>query len=269
MNQLNTAEQPAFGFDRYCAEIVTQTDLMRSTLQGADLTTPVPTCPGWNIGRLIRHLGGAHRWIETIVRSRATEPPSDEEVRDVSRDGAEDPAALDAWLAEGAGQLADTLREAGPDVRVWAPIPHGAPNPLFYARRMTHETVVHRADATLAVGGRFAVDAEVALDAIDEWMELGSLPEVLDLHPPHRELLGPGRTLRFDADDAAAEWVVDLTGDVIAWRRAHEEAAVVVRGPLTDLLLTIYRRQPARSGRIKIVGDTRLFDFWLERVAFG
>jgi len=134
---------------------------------------------------------------------------------------------------------------------------------------MTHETVVHRADATLAAGGRFAVEAEVALDAIDEWMELSSLPEVLDVHPQHRELLGPGRTLRFDADDAAAEWVVDLTGDVIAWRRAHEETAVVVRGPLTDLLLTIYRRQPAHSGKTKIVGDTQLFDFWLERVAFG
>jgi uncharacterized protein (TIGR03083 family) len=168
MNHLNAAGRTAFGFDRYCAEILTQTDLMRSALQGADLTAPVPTCPGWNIGQLVRHLGGAHRWIETIVRSRATEPPSDEEVREVSWNGAENPAALDAWLADGAGQLADTLRAAGPDVRVWTPIFHGLRSPLFYARRMTHETVVHRADATLAAGGRFAVDAEVALDSIDE-----------------------------------------------------------------------------------------------------
>jgi hypothetical protein len=138
---------------------------------------------------------------------------------------------------------------------------------------MTHETVIHRADAILAVGTEFTVDADVALDAIDEWMELGSLPEILDIHPEKRELLGAGRTLHFHATDtspdAAAEWLVDLTGDVIAWRRAHERAAVAVRGPLTDLLLAIYRRRPASSGDIEVLGDAPLFDFWLKRVTFG
>jgi hypothetical protein len=33
--------------DRHCAEIVAQADLVRSTVAGADLTAPVPTCPGW------------------------------------------------------------------------------------------------------------------------------------------------------------------------------------------------------------------------------
>ena len=47
------------------------------------------------------------------------------------------------------------------------------------------------------------------------------------------------------APEAAAEWLVDLTGDTIAWRRAHEKAAVAARGPLTDLLLIIYRRRPS------------------------
>ncbi|HEY2286161.1 MAG TPA: hypothetical protein VGH88_10510, partial [Streptosporangiaceae bacterium] len=86
-------------------------------------------------------------------------------------------------------------------------------------------------------------------------------------------LLGPGRTLHFHATDtppeAAAEWVVDLTGDVITWRRAHEKAAVAVRGPLTELLLVIYKRRPVRGPGIDIIGDERLLDFWLERVSFG
>jgi hypothetical protein len=144
---------------------------------------------------------------------------------------------------------------------------------VFHARRMTHETVVHRADATLAVGAEFTVDADVAVDALDEWMQLGSLPEILDVHPEKRELLGPGRTLHFHASDtapeASAEWLVDLTGDVIVWRHVHEKAAVSVRGPLTDLLLVIYRRRPARSKEVEILGDVRLLDFWLERVNFG
>jgi uncharacterized protein (TIGR03083 family) len=261
----------SLSFDRYCAEIVVQTDLLRSRLEGADLTAPVPSCPDWNLGQLLRHLGGGHRWVETIARTRAAQPPSDEQVRDVSRHRDADPAVLNAWLAEGAAQLAETLRDAGPDAEMWTPVP--GETPVFWARRFTHETVIHRADATLAVGAEFSLDEEVALDALDEWMELGSLPQLFEIHPERRELLGPGRTLHFHARDtapeAAAEWLIDLTGDAIVWRRRHEKAAVAVHGPLTDLLLVIYRRRPARSEGIDILGDVRLLDFWLERVGFG
>ena len=37
--------------------------------------------------------------------------------------------------------------------------------------------------------------------------------------------------------------MIDLTGDTIVWRHAHEEAAVTVRGPLAGLLLVVYRRR--------------------------
>ena len=66
----------------------------------------------------------------------------------------------------------------------------------------------------------------------------------------------------------AAEWVVDLTGDALAWRRAHEKAAVAVRGPLTDLLLIIYHRRPPGTEGVQIFGDAALLDFWLERTSF-
>jgi uncharacterized protein (TIGR03083 family) len=258
-------------YDRYCGEIVAQTDLLRSRIEGADLTAPVPSCPGWNLGQLLRHLGGAHRWAETIVRTRATQPLPDDHFRDLSGYTDEDPAVLGPWLAEGAAQLADTLRGAGPDAEMWTAVP--GETAMFWARRFAHETLIHRADATLALGAEFTVDEEVALDALDEWMELGSLPQMFEFHPEQRELLGPGRTLHFHATDtapeAAAEWLIDLTGDAIVWRRAHEKAAVAVRGPLTGLLLVVYRRGPARSEGIEVLGDSQLLNFWLERVSFG
>ncbi|MGI5471972.1 maleylpyruvate isomerase family mycothiol-dependent enzyme [Streptomyces sp. CA-132043] len=258
-------------FDRHCGEIVTQTDLLRSHLKGADLSVPVPSCPGWTVNQLVRHLGGGQRWAAETVGGRVTEPLPDAHFRDLSGYAGEDPAALDGWLAEGARELADALREAGPDAELWTPVP--GERSAFYARRFAHETAIHRADAALALGVPYDLDEEVAADAVDEWLSLGSLPMMFDYHPEMRELLGPGRTLHFHATDTApetaAEWVVDLTGDVIAWRRAHERAAVAVRGPLTELLLTIYRRRPAQRDGIEIFGDAELLDLWLARVSFG
>jgi hypothetical protein len=146
-------------------------------------------------------------------------------------------------------------------------------NSQFYARRFTHESAMHRADATLALGRQYTLDPQVALDTIDEWMELGALPMHFEVHPWVRELFGPSRTLHFHATDTApeaqAEWFVDLTGEVIVWRRAHEKAAVAVRGSLTDLALVVYKRLPADSERLEVLGDAELFDYWLERVSFG
>jgi len=172
-------------FDRYCSEIPAQTTALAAAITGADLTVGVPSCPGWNVGQLVRH----------------------------------------------------------------------------------------RADATLALGQPYTLERAVAIDAIDEWMELGSLPMHFDVHPWMRELLGRDRTLHFHATDTdagdAAEWVADLTGDVLAWRRAHEKCAVAVRGPVVELLLVVYRRRSPGDGTVEVLGDAKLLDFWLERVSFG
>jgi uncharacterized protein (TIGR03083 family) len=261
-------------YDRYCAEILAQTELLVPVITAADLAVPVPSCPGWNVANLVRHVGGVQRWAEHVVRTRATGPVGEDEfdTRRAAVDTVEDPAELASWLLAGASELARQLRSVGPDTPLWTPVP-ASDNALFYARRFTHETAMHRADATIALGAGFTIDPDVALDTIDEWMALGSLPIHFEVHPRTRELLGPGRTLHFHAtdtpQDAGAEWVVDLTGDTLAWRRAHEKAAVAVRGPLTELLLLIYKRRAVDGPDIEVVGDRELLDFWLDRVSFG
>ncbi|MCH6163319.1 maleylpyruvate isomerase family mycothiol-dependent enzyme [Streptomyces marispadix] len=279
-------------YDRHCAEIVTQARLLRSCIDGADLTTPVPSCPGWNAGQLVRHLGGGMSWVEEMVRTRAAAPLPDDHFRDLSAYAHEDPAVVGPWLEANAERLAATLREAGPDAAMWTPLSGGTVR--FFARRFAHETLVHRADAVLALGQEFTTEPDVAVDAVDEWMELGSLPEMFDFHPERRELLGPGRTIRFRATDVPsaahaeaewprAQWIVDLTGDALSWRRPPkdapgERAAVTVSGPLTALLLLIYRRrtapaQPSMPGAagegIEVTGDEQLLHFWLDRVGFN
>jgi hypothetical protein len=54
-----------------------------------------------------------------MVRTRATEVVPPEQVPE-SRPEGEDPAVLDAWLAEGAAKATESLRAAGPDQKVWS-----------------------------------------------------------------------------------------------------------------------------------------------------
>ncbi|WP_033294417.1 maleylpyruvate isomerase family mycothiol-dependent enzyme [Amycolatopsis jejuensis] len=251
-------------FDQRCAEIVRQTELLAAAVEGADRATRIASCPDWNLGQLLNHIGTGHRWAEETVRTRADHPLPDEELRqpvDVPR-----PAT---WLADGARMLAATLREAGPDAQVFTPIPDGEPRAAFYARRFMNETTVHRADATMAAGGKFTVTPEVAHDALEEWLELGSLPAMLEYFPERRELLAPGRTIHLSPTDHAASWTVDLTGEVLGWHPGPPAgtATVTVAAPLADLLLMIYGRLPAETAQRS--GDTEFLDRWLSLVSFG
>jgi uncharacterized protein (TIGR03083 family) len=253
------------GFARHCDEIVTQTTLLTGHMDAANLTVPVPPCPGWNVSQLLRHIDGGQRWAREIVETRPPEPPTDAALRDLSGVTDEDPVSLAESLTEAAAALAATLARAGPDAQMWCPVEGGGA--AFYARRFAYETAIHRADAALALGVEFTLDSDVAADALDEWMELGCLPFHFEVHPWMRELLAPGRSIGLHATDLDAHWLLDLTGDVIAWRRADEAATADVRAPVTDLLLMIYRRR--RVSGLTVNGDDELLHFWLDRVGFG
>jgi uncharacterized protein (TIGR03083 family) len=278
MTERTTAEpttapaRAGLSYDQYCDQIETQSGLAAAALAAladADLTAAVPSCPGWNVGQLVRHLGGAQRWATEIVTSRAGEPVPDNHFRDLGAYAREDPAVVGPWLMEGGRELAGALRAAGSAAPLWTPVPGGTT--VFYARRFTYETALHRADAVLALGQDFALDPAVAIDGVDEWLTLGALPMHFEFHPRVRELFGPGRTLHLHATDtgpdAAAEWVIDLTGEVITWHRAHRKAAVAVRGPVTELLLMLYRRRPP-GARTEVLGDGELLSFFLDRMSF-
>ncbi|WP_434588889.1 maleylpyruvate isomerase family mycothiol-dependent enzyme [Streptomyces sp. A5-4] len=256
------------GHDRFCDEIVRQTDLLRAVLVGADVSVKVPTCPEWTLGHLARHVGGAHRWVEAIVRTKATEDVPEDQVPDFLGPGDGEPAALDAWLAEGAEKAARTLREAGPDARRWSWSGDGTV--AFWARRMVHETVIHRADAAVAAGITFEVEPDVAADTIDEWLEIVAWTQSTGKDRQANELRGAGRSLHLHATDVPdAEWLIEFGEYGFTWRRAHTKATVALRGPLTDVLQVFYRRLPPQSDRVEVLGDAELLDFWLARTSFG
>ncbi|OEU86609.1 hypothetical protein DB35_23225 [Streptomyces abyssalis] len=270
----------ALVFDRYCAEIIEQTRLFRDTLKGVKLDTRVPTCPDWTLRDLAVHLGNGHRRAAEVVRKRATSfiraenvpgygGPADLPEAAVAPEAFTE--ALSAWLSESAQLVSDELRVAGEDSRAWTLT--GEHRASFWARRRTHETLVHRADAALAKGSGFEAPHGLAADCVDEFLELTSSPEAMAQLPGLRSLADrSGDTLHLHATDTpdsdAAEWLVRLEGGGFSWLRAHEKATTAVRGPLSELLLVLFRRRPPGSGEVEVLGDARLLDFWLERVGF-
>src|SRR5918992_1103376 len=100
------------GHDRFCDEIVAQTGLLRQVLDGADLSWSVPTCPGWALADLLRHIGANLRFVETAVRTGTAVADPGRQVPEAAGPEGDDPAALDGWLADGAERVAGTLRAA-------------------------------------------------------------------------------------------------------------------------------------------------------------
>jgi uncharacterized protein (TIGR03083 family) len=259
---------PELPHDRFCQEVVTQTGLLREVVAGADLAVTVPTTPDWNLGQLLRHVGGNLRSVEMAVRTGTAVTEPERQVPDHGGPSGDDPAALDAWLAGAAARFAETLAEAGPDVQaqVWQ-----VRWPTFsWARRAAHDLVVHRADAAGAVGAGYAVAPDLAVDAVDEFLDLLSNPQVAGSAPDPAGGPAPGSTVHLHATDAGAgveaEWLVELGAPTFAWRHAHARADVAVRAPLTDLLRVVTRRLPPDADGVEVLGDRAVLDAWLERL---
>jgi uncharacterized protein (TIGR03083 family) len=236
---------------------------------GADLSVTVPTTPDWTLAQLLRHVGGNLRTVELAVRSGEAVTEPEAQVPDHAGPDGDDPAALDAWLAESADRMAATLREAGRDLQaqVWVVRwPTGT-----WARRAAHDALVHRADAAGAVGADYTVAADLAVDAVDEFLDLLSNPQVAAAAPdPAGGGPAPGSTVHLHATDAdpglEAEWLVELGAPVFSWRHGHAKADVAVRAPLADLLRVVTRRLPPDAGGVEVLGDREVLDAWLERL---
>jgi len=247
--------------DWFCDRAEAEIAAMAAVVSGADTAAAVPTCPGWTIARLVKHTGIIHRWAEQIVATRAS-ARIDQRDLDVGLPASE--AAYAGWLAAGAAPLLAALRAAGPDAAVWAWGPSQRSG--WWARRMLHETTVHRADAQLAFGADPSVDPVVAADGIEEF--LANLPSA---RRPAEQLrsLPAGESLHLHATDVEGEWVIrfDPSAGGMTWSRGHSKATAALRGPVTELLLFTYGRVPGTDPRLTVFGDPALLETWQEKMA--
>lgn len=247
----------ALSHDWYIDQTLTEIARLASVAEGADPAAPVPTCPGWTMAKLVKHTGSAHRWATQIVATRAAEPVDG---RSLDLGLPDKESEYPGWLAAGGERLAAVLHEAGPDTAAWAWGPDQTSG--FWARRMLHETVVHRADAEIATGKVPEIDAVTAADAIDEF--LANLPAMLVMR--NRELPA-GESLHLHATDGDGEWLIRFTADGIETSRDHAKATTALRAPTDRLLLFTYGRIKPDDESLTVFGDEALAATWQEKTA--
>jgi uncharacterized protein (TIGR03083 family) len=248
--------------DRLAAGLRDSSARLAHVVAGSDPDIRIPTCPDWSLRQLATHVGRGHRWAGEIVNRRATEMVPFREAPDGKLP--DDPAARPGWLTGGAGLLTEAVAKAGSEP-VWTFL--GMLPARFWLRRMTHETIVHSADAEIAAGRTPAVPGDLAADGISEWLEMVS-GDGDENAPP----LPAGATMHLHATDeglgGAGEWLISRTPSGLAVEAGHAKADVAVRGPAGTLLLVLMRRLPQDQPGLEVLGDAAIFTGWLGSTPF-
>jgi len=145
---------------RYLECLDEEYSLLRDAAAAADLTVPVPSCPGWTMDDLIHHV--AEVYLHKVTLMRTGEWPA----RWPPRSLADEPRL--ALLARAYGELTAEFAARGPDAATptWYEQDQSV---AFWFRRLAQETVIHRIDAEQAAGLLpTRVPDDLAMDGIDE-----------------------------------------------------------------------------------------------------
>jgi uncharacterized protein (TIGR03083 family) len=250
--------------EEYLVVLDEQVRRFADAVAAGDPSARVESCPEWSLADLCRHQGLVHRWAAEAVRTRATARIGWSGLPDA--EAPDEPEAMAGWLLRGASGFAELLRERGPAEPVWSwgVEQHSG----FWARRMAHETLIHRIDAETAVGPVGPVDPVLAADNIDELLHNAGA-ENSRAHPKRELLRGEGGTLHLHSTDVPGEWTLRRTPEGFAYEQGHAKGEAAVRGGAVELMLLLNRRLPDGRNSLEILGDQALLPLWLEGLTFS
>lgn len=226
------------------------------------LDVQVPTCPGWTLFDLVKHLGGGDRfWAAIVAAGPADAPPAEATAARAALEVPREPEALPAWLAASTQLLLNALREAGPESGSWTwwPASQSPQTSGGIARHRVQETAVHTYDAQLAGGVPQPLPVEVALDGVEEFLftvcatpsAWPHKPTAFDFHATE------GRSWRLTVDGDGAR-VTRIPAHTAATGEDLEAAGASVHGTAGELVIYLYDRIPAAS--VRVDGDSGLLD---------
>jgi uncharacterized protein (TIGR03083 family) len=243
----------------YVAAIERETAAFARALMRGDADAQVPTCPDWKLIDLAKHHGtGMGFWAHVLCEGTGRPKPEIPE---------EPGPSAGLWFVQVAGLLVAEFKATPPDTEVWTWYP-GDRSARFAARRMAHETAVHRYDAQTAAGAPEPIEPALAADGIEEIFEMvGYWP---DFSEEAEWARGDGETLHLHGTDDGVdgnEWLIAMNPDGLDVRREHAKGDLALRGAVSDLELVLYDRPPI--GPIERFGDEGVLDAWYRVFKFG
>ncbi len=240
----------------YLAVIDAEGVRMISVAEEAGLETNVPTCPTWNVGKLLLHTGEVHRWATAVVAGRHTS------LANVPEDYLgvlPEPNDTITWFGRGVTVLRDTLASADQTVTYDAFLKDPpTPRLLFWARRQAMEISMHRLDAESALGRCTPFDPVVAADGIDEFLT-GFITRGKGY-----VRMETARTIGVSPTDVANRWTVTISDGPIVTDRSSGEVDCSVSGTASDIYLALWNRGSLDA--LTIDGDRSLIDALRENV---
>ncbi|MFF0342253.1 maleylpyruvate isomerase family mycothiol-dependent enzyme [Kribbella sp. NPDC004875] len=215
------------------------------------LDAPVPSCPGWTVESVVRHVAQVYDHKVEVLRLGARPDPWPPDT--TGRDSLE-------WYDAARAAIVNALEKAGTGLETWTFNPQDTTS-AFWHRRMAHETAVHRIDVELAQGAVTPIDPELALDGIDEvlypslggpWWEEGDTAFPVDA------------AVRLTADGRS--WTVHADATSVDVRQGAEgEVAAEIFGAAGALYLWLWGR--AGDDVIRTAGDADVVKAFRGRVS--
>ncbi|MGC4770440.1 maleylpyruvate isomerase family mycothiol-dependent enzyme [Micromonospora sp. DT44] len=208
----------------------------------------VPSCPGWTVADLARHVGEVYLH-KTLAIREGVEP----EPWPPAELASEDPLALLDRAYAGLRAEFVAHDPADPAGSWYAPGRHVG----FWIRRMAQETVIHRVDAELGVGAPIApIPDDLAVDGVDELLRVFVEYSVAEWTPYFSEMLAgsPGWTIAVRTDGAA--WSVRTGRDLFRVTDGVADVAdATVTGPPAAMLRWVWGRElPGGSSGVTVEG---------------
>ena len=188
----------------FLRQLADDTAAIAALVRACDLDAAVPSCPGWTVADVVRHLGQIHRWATTVVGTGESATREDPPVTDTADQLAD-------WFADGAARLHDVLRATDPDTECWT---FGFPPARagFWRRRQAVETALHRWDIETALNRASTIPTDLAEAGIDE---------VIDFLYPRQVALG--RTPPLDTPLARSASTPATEYFLALWARGDRE----------------------------------------------
>jgi uncharacterized protein (TIGR03083 family) len=218
------------------------------------LDAPVPTCPGWSVSDVVRHVAQVYEHkIACTELQRNPDPWPPEWPAD--RDPVE-------WFRDAHARLMSMFHAhvATDTSATWWPDDQTVG---FWARRMAHETAIHGADVQLAKGPTVTpLDQELAVDGIEEIL-------TIMLEGDWAEAPSPASSgQRVAVLGADRSWVVTLEPTTIdVTEVSPDDASATVGGDPSTVDLWLWGR--ATDDAIETSGEARDVRLLRERLAIA